>query len=245
MQIKEHNWIDISKCPDIYDKYFNDIKPQSKVDPQPDEPPWIQLDADLFMKFATFPYKTLTARMVLDFIIRATWGFQAKTDKLKLEKVCLTMSQSEIARQLKITTGRVLDALNELERANIILVYKHRQSKIPNIYFINKYYDTWNYGNSVMGNSVTGHGVTGHSVTDDTIEYDENDTDLGNTKAFPIKDGTRSGLLKIVNEEELNEISISATANIMSKDIPLSKIATVKRYEGMMFQEAKKIRDGK
>lgn len=234
------NLFSLCNCKSISDRYLNEIKASSKVNDQPFKPPYMPLSSKLYEAIYLFQYKSLVTRPVLDFILRWTWGMGGISKKKNLgTKVGLTMAHKEIARRLHTSEKRVREACKELEDANIILVEKHvgirkpDGSRLPNYYFFNKHYDTWKWVNDYVGSSADDSSADDSSAVDGSTDSVE----LGLTEYLPIRDGAKVGLLKMVSESQLEGIAIDATNTIKSQGLSMD------RYEGILFSEAKKLKD--
>lgn len=254
MFVNESNWIGIADSPVISKEYLEDIKLRTKVDPQPEKPPFVRVSTKLYAKMSAYPYKSVLTRRVLDYIMLTTWGMAGKTIKRDMEKVCLVMSQEYMAEQLKCTKGILIKALKELIDAKIILVQNNKGKtkdgkRYANYYFINKHYDTWIYpkgivGNTIAGNTIVGNTIVGNTIAEHTIQYDEKDLSLGDTTAFPIDGSTMARFLEFSDKETINKLAIIATCIVRGMDITGTENATKDRYYGIIFQELGKIRDG-
>ena len=104
------------------------------ANPQPDK--FVKISLELFEAIMRTHFSG-TSRMVFDYIIRMTYGFQKKT---------FETTQHKIARELKITQPRVCDALQWLENRKMIINTKNRlilSRDCLTILGIQKDYDRW------------------------------------------------------------------------------------------------------
>jgi hypothetical protein len=242
-----NNLFDMCKCKSIHDKYYNEIKPNSKVDPQPFKPPFMPISSDLWEVLYLFPWDLQLSLQVVMYILRWTWGMKGDADKKGISKIGFTMAETNLANMLHVSKKRVAAALEELIKARILLVEKHNGPRNPdgsmmsNYYFFNKHWDTWDWGNSdIVSGSVDSTTPASSTVGSSTVEGTTADSvELGLTEYLPIRDGAMVGLLELVDSSELKRIAIDATNTVKSQGL------SMERYEGILFSEAKKLKEGK